>query len=173
MCKVVFINGKGKSGKDTFIDICAEILNERVLSIDSVIFVKKAAKILGWNGEKDNKSRKFLSDLKKLSVEYNNQPLDYLMFSILKEKEKNNNTLIFLHIREPEEIYKMIEKLEENSLEYHTLLMIRDEMKLNNCSDDEVNLFQYDYIILNDKDLIFLKNKAREFLKKIGVYTND
>ena len=80
--KIVIINGSGGVGKDTFVDFCKEFTNVR--NISSVDKVKEAAKILvNWNGEKDEKSRKLLSDLKRISVEYNDYPNVYIKDSII------------------------------------------------------------------------------------------
>ena len=54
---IVIINGTGGAGKDTFVSFCSEFV--KVLNVSSVDKVKEAAKILvGWNGEKDEVSRK-------------------------------------------------------------------------------------------------------------------
>ena len=51
--KVIIINGTGGSGKDTFVEFCAEFA--RVTNISSVDPAKAAAKVLvGWEGEKDD-----------------------------------------------------------------------------------------------------------------------
>ncbi len=76
--RVIIINGMGGSGKDTFVEFCAK--HGAVTNISSVDKVKEAAKILvGWDGAKDEKSRKLLVDLKKLSIDYNNYPTKYIL----------------------------------------------------------------------------------------------
>ena len=75
--EVIIINGTGGSGKDTFVKFCSKFA--KVTNISSVDKVKEAANILvGWNGEKDEKSRKLLVDLKKLSIDYNDAPTNYI-----------------------------------------------------------------------------------------------
>ena len=68
MKKVFIINGAAGVGKDTFVEIAKyKIFIKTGLptyNISSVDNVKTAAKILGWDGEKDARGRKFLSDLK-------------------------------------------------------------------------------------------------------------
>ena len=74
---IIIINGTGGAGKDTFVSFCAEF--EKVLNISAVDKVKEAAAILvGWNGEKDEVSRKLLVDLKQLSIAYNDAPTKYI-----------------------------------------------------------------------------------------------
>ena len=61
--KIIVINGRGGVGKDEFIKWCREANND-IYSVSSVDYVKEIARLIGWNGEKDVKGRKFLSDLK-------------------------------------------------------------------------------------------------------------
>ena len=100
--QVIIINGTGGSGKDTFVEYCSEFA--KVTNISSVDKVKEAAKILvGWNGEKDEKSRKLLVDLKKISIDYNDAPFKYIQKKY-KEFIMRNSKYLFIHIREIDEI---------------------------------------------------------------------
>ena len=69
---VIVINGRGGVGKDTLCDFARA--HFKVKNISSITPIKEIAAQCGWDGKKDNKSRKFLSDLKKLCVEYNDYP---------------------------------------------------------------------------------------------------
>ena len=74
---IIIINGRGGVGKDALISGISRIEFPRrigVMNVSSIDPVKKLAKEAGWNGTKDERSRKFLSDLKKLCTEYNNLP---------------------------------------------------------------------------------------------------
>lgn len=156
---VIIINGTGGSGKDTFVEFCAEFIE--VTNISSVDKVKEAAKILvGWNGEKDEKSRKLLVDLKQLSIEYNDSPLNYIKKQY-KEFMESPSKLLFIHIREINEIEK-VKKL----LNAKTLLIKNPRVELitSNNSDGNVYNYNYDYIIENDGTLDDLREKARKFV---------
>ena len=157
--QVIIINGTGGSGKDTFVKFCSEFA--KVTNISSVDKVKEAAKILvGWNGEKNEKARKLLVDLKQLSIKYNNYPTKYIeeQFKMFK---KNDSEYLFIHIREIEEI-KKIKKL----LNAKTLLIVNKRVKLitSNSSDANVYKYNYDYKIENSGSLKDLKQKAKEFI---------
>ena len=159
--KVIIINGTGGSGKDTFVEFCAEF--SEVINISSVDKVKEAAKALvGWNGEKDEKSRKLLVDLKQLSIEYNDYPAKYIeeQYEIFKN---SNSKYLFIHIREINEIEK-IKKL----LHAETLLVVNPRISLitSNESDGNVLKYDYDFIIENNGTLEDLKEKAKEFICK-------
>jgi len=159
--QVIIINGTGGSGKDTFVEFCSEFA--KVTNISSVDKVKEAAKILvGWNGEKDEKSRKLLVDLKQLSIEYNNSPTKYIQEEYDKFI-KDNSEYLFIHIREIEEIEK-IKKL----LNAKTLLIRNPRIALitSNNSDGNVYNYNYDYIIENDGTLEDLKQKAKKFIAR-------
>ena len=115
--------------------------------------VKEIAKGCGWNGEKTDEARKFLSDLKALLTAYNEFPLNYL----LNEQEdflSDQNEILFVHIREPEEIEKF--KKVSKTKTYALLVTPRDELKdkvYGNKSDDDVANYNYDFIFKNDKPL--------------------
>ena len=157
--QVIIINGTGGSGKDTFVQYCSEFAN--VINISSVDKVKKAAQVLvGWNGEKDEKSRKLLVDLKRLSIEYNDAPSKYVQEQY-KAFLNSKAEYLFIHIREIEEIEK-IKKL----LNAKTLLITNPRVKLitTNASDANVYKYEYDFYIENDGTLAELKQKAKEFI---------
>ena len=157
--QVIIINGTGGPGKDSFVRFCPEFA--KVTNISSVDKVKEAAKILvGWNGEKNEKARKLLVDLKQLSIKYNDYPTKYIQEQY-KIFEKNDSQYLFIHIREIEEIEK-IKKL----LNAKTLLVLNPRVALitSNSSDANVYKYEYDYKIENSGSLEDLKQKAKEFI---------
>lgn len=159
--QVIIINGTGGSGKDTFVQFCSEFLN--ITNISSVDKVKEAAKILvGWKGEKDEKSRKLLVDLKQLSIDYNNSPTEYIKEKY-EEFMKNNSEILFIHIREIDEIEKL-----KKVLNAKTLLIRNPRVALitSNNSDGNVYKYTYDYIVENDGTLEDLKQKAKQFIQE-------
>jgi len=158
--RIVVINGVGGCGKDTFVELCSK--HKKITNISSVDKVKEAAKALvGWNGEKDEKSRKLLVDLKKLSIDYNDYPTKY----ILEEHKKfinSSSEILFIHIREIDEIIKIKELLNAETL---LLINPRTPLITSNASDANANNYEYDYTIKNDGTLSDLEEKAIEFIK--------
>ena len=158
--EIIIINGTGGSGKDTFVELCSKY--GKVKNFSSIDKVKEVAKVIGWTGTKTEKDRKFLSDLKRLTTEYN----DMAFNSIKEEVEKFNKTeeeIIFIHIREPEEIERA--KIAFNA---KTLLVKRIGLKNieTNYSDANVDNYDYDYIIENTT-LEDLDKQAKEFINEI------
>lgn len=144
MKEIIVINGTGGSGKDTFVDFCKKYAN--VKNFSSIDKVKEIARLIGWNGGKTDRDRKFLSDLKKLTTEYNDMPFN----SVKDEVFKFNNSeedIMFIHIREPEEIKRAVDAFNAK-----TLLIKRvglDPIN-SNYSDANVENYNYDYIIENN-----------------------
>ena len=148
---LLVINGRGGVGKDTLCDLAAK--HFRVYNISSVDPIKEIARQCGWDGSKDDKSRRFLSDLKALTVNYNNYPTVWGKERFLGFLESEDQ-IMFFHIREPEEIAKFVEATDG----FAKTLLIRggDRMKkenYGNVSDDGVENYEYDYYFTNDKSL--------------------
>ena len=145
------INGRGGVGKDTLCDLAAR--HYKVYNISSVDPIKDIARQCGWDGRKDDKSRRFLSDLKALTIAYNDFPTDWAKERYLGFLESDNE-IMFLHIREPEEIEKFVRATGGAA----KTLLIRggDRMtksNYGNVSDDRVDDYTYDYYFTNDKSL--------------------
>ena len=158
--KIVIINGTGGSGKDTFIEYASKYA--KVMNFSSIDKVKEIATLIGWNGEKTEKARKFLSDLKKLTTDFNDMPLNSLKEKV-EEFNNSDDEILFLHIREPEEILRAVKEF------YALTLLIKREGLENiqsNISDSNVDNYNYDYIIINDT-LYNLDIKAKQFVKKL------
>ena len=161
---VIIINGAGGAGKDTICDLTAK--HYKVKNISAITPIKDIAQNYGWNGEKDARSRKFLSDLKRVFIDYNDLPTKYL-YGQYKEFLESKNEILFVHIREKEEIEKF-KKLVD--IRCKTLLIDRqniDVEKWGNASDDEVKNFQYDLYFENNKSLAEIEQKLVSFLSSL------
>ena len=165
MNQVFIINGSGGVGKDAFVNFVDDVLyenNVRVGNYSSVNKVKEIARMVGWNGEKTERDRKFLSDLKLLTTEYNDMPLNDMKEYVehFFDSFALHNTVIFLHIREPEEIAKAAEVFNAK-----TILVKRDSVEhiTSNMADENVFNYDYDYVINNNGDLDNLKEDAKNF----------
>mgnify|MGYP004724745479 CR=1 FL=1 len=157
MKNIVVINGTGGCGKDTFIKLISKY--KKVYNFSSIDKVKEIARIIGWDGTKDEKSRKFLSDLKNLTKEYNDMPYNCTKEAI--EEFKNSDCeIMFIHIREPEEIKRIVDTFGAK-----TLFIKRENLNdiTSNSSDGRVSKYKYDYSILNTT-LEEYEKKACEFI---------
>ena len=159
----IIINGAGGVGKDTLCDaVSTKYLTMNVSSIEPI---KTAAKLLGWNEQKDMASRRFLSDLKSLSANYNDWPTKYLIDKY-HEFERSYFDILFVQIREGKEIDHFKKMINNNAV---TLLIRRStvEKVFGNNSDDDVEYYNYDYIYHNDKPLNTSKTEFLSFIENI------
>ena len=73
--RIVVINGMPRSGKDTFVGMCQEIIGEkRCLNVSTVDFVKRWPHTADGTKQKLHKTELFLSDLKDLLTQWNDIP---------------------------------------------------------------------------------------------------
>ena len=149
---ILVINGKGGCGKDTICNIVAK--RYKTINISEITPIKEIASVGGWKGEKTDKARKFLADLKALFVDYNNLPYEYAL-GYIKDFINDDNEILFIHAREPEEIAKLV-----NGSPYKVnTILIRREDKLftskrhyGNHADDDVENYPYDFIYEGHND---------------------
>ena len=162
---VIIINGNGGVGKDTLCDFASEAFGVR--NISSVTPIKEIASQCGWKGEKDAKARKFLADLKEAFVAYNDLPFTYIKEQYHAFLETSDEEVMFIHIREGEEIDKVKQYIKIPCI---TLLITRNH-KHSRCwgnpSDDNVASYAYDYCYRNDKRLTEAKADFIAYLQKI------
>lgn len=160
---VVIINGKGGAGKDTLCEAAAK--HYRVKNVSSIDPIKAIAAQHGWNGEKDDKARKFLSDLKRAFTEYNDLPNHWLEEQA-SEFAAGDDEVLFVHIREGSQIDDFKRRVKGR---YITLLIrsSRTETTYGNASDDEVENYPYDYVYQNDKPLSEAEEDFLTFLREV------
>lgn len=173
VCKLaIIINGKGGSGKDTCIEGVQALYGgeAHVNNVSTIDPIKEAAKVIGWDGSKDDKSRKFLADLKKLSTEYNDYPNQYIKDKI-EHFKYNMATLLFIHCREPENIKEIEKYIMEYNIPYTTILVKREtteDHEYGNMSDDNVDNYTYNEIFDNSFDnIISLKINFIQLIQSI------
>ena len=162
---VIVINGAGGVGKDTLCEFAEK--HFKVMNVSSITPIKEIAAMCGWQGEKTDKARKFLSDLKALSIEYNDFPT---LWAVKKYNEfmKSDKEIMFLHVREGEEIEKFVHATDGKA----KTLLIRGGSRMTksnygNASDDMVENYSYDYYFVNDKTLEEAEIEFVSFLKNL------
>lgn len=151
MKKLIFvINGRGGVGKDTLCDLAAR--HFRVRNMSTIMPVKDLAAQCGWNGEKSDRARRFLSDLKAVLVAYNDYPTTWAMGQY-NEFLASDEEIMFMHIREGAEIEKFVRATGGRA---KTLLIRRAAVHraaYGNVSDDLAEQYEYDYVYDNDLPL--------------------
>lgn len=193
--KIIIINGSDGVGKNAFAKRVIEesvklakrivpVENEdyyvdpeifyRRNNISTIDCVKNIAKMFGWNDEKSEKDKKMLSDLKNLITVYNDYPFkcitiqisNWLYYDKKRLNDMYDHSFLFVHCREPKEIERI-----KNQFPNDTFTLLVQNPKVakvtGNHADREVENYNYDFIVVNDSDLIALRKVAIDFYKKI------
>lgn len=161
--QVIIANGSGGCGKDTFAKFLSEFCDTyKYSSIDKV---KLIAAQCGWDNGKSDKDRKFLSDLKILTTEYNDMAFNDIK-AIVKDFKSDyiQAQLLLIDIREPLEIERA-----KKEFDVITVLVKNDKVKqiTTNMADAGVFDYNYDYVIDNSGTLVELKEKAEWFVNQV------
>lgn len=167
MKKVFILNGVGTSGKGAFAEFVGKYIPTRKYSI--VDLPKEAAIILGWNGGKTEKDRRFLSDLMDLATEYNDSPYEDVKNLVEAFKNNTPEEVLIIDMRDPKDIARAVKDFEAETI------LIRNpgvaQIKSNHA-DRDVENYKYDYIIENDGTLEQLDNVAKFFVREMICWAN-
>lgn len=170
--EIVIINGHGGAGKDQFVKEVRSLIGDyRCYNYSTVDFVKYVAVFAGWSKDKTPKDRKFLSDLKKLLADWGDIPYKKTQreiedaFRYARYQNCLNESVMFIHCREPEEIERFV-----NDYYAHTLLVKRaaaDDAEFSNDSDRNVEGYPYEVIVENDGTIEDLREAARTYVTEV------
>lgn len=162
--KVFIVNGIPRSGKDLFAELSAEYVE--VCSYASINYIKDVARLCGWDGGKTERERKFLSDLKLLTSEYN----DLSYYKMLEEIAKFNKSsfegdaVLLINVREPAEIAELIKVVHAETIFIENPIV---PMITSNMADANVKNYNYDhYIFNNGEDKGLFELEIKRFYKK-------
>lgn len=176
--KIVLItNGSGGCGKDTMTEIMNKYVN--VKKVSSIDVFKRMLKDYTFDYTfmhgKDEKYRKLLSTVKSAFIEFNDLPLKEMEKEILKFLETDDQVLL-MDIREPEEIEKLIECVEQqkdymDNIKINTVLVINNNVPIIETVNSDKYVFNYapyDYVMDNSYTLEILEQGIVVLLKELG-----
>lgn len=172
--KIYIVNGAPGSGKTTFEEYVSYISAPYCYNLSTIDFVKEVAIYCGWDGGKELKDRKFLSELKRILTEWNDIPikrikkeLNGIKFTMSQYNLSLDKCCVFIDCREPKEIERLCNELNAKSL------LIRRETAENketsNESDANVLNYNYDIIIDNNGTIRDLAFRAIDFIDEEGL----
>lgn len=162
---IVVINGKGGVGKDTLCDSVSAVYETQ--SISAIEPIKDIAVLHGWDGEKDERGRRFLAELKQAFIHYNDLPTSYLCDKT-EQFLKSDSDILFVHIREPDQIQRFIDNIPHCNCV--SILVQRDEIDskhFGNDADDEVDNYPYDYVFENNFPIDMSKHLFISLIQRI------
>lgn len=161
--QVIIINGVGGSGKDTLVEYLFKYIPTHHYSIANL--PKEAATILGWDGGKTERDRKFISDIVDISAEYNDAPFQDVVSIVTDFKNgRLEADVLVIDMRDPRDIARAVKIFGAITV---LIRNPRVESIETNHADRDVEDFEYDYVIDNDGTLEDLDKKAEEFVKEV------
>ena len=167
MDKLVFIvNGKPRAGKDTFAMILNRYMN--VYKYSAVTKVKEIATLCGWDGQKEERDRKFLHELKMLTSEYSDMAYQDVVNEIKKYRNGEIEADIFIvDVREPEEIERLAKEvgaltvfIENNNVPAIT----------SNAADANVENYEYDFVVSNNGTMNDFEEEIKLFMEFLMMF---
>ncbi len=159
--KVFVLNGVGTVGKGEFVGFVQKYIPTLKYSI--IDLPKQAAEILGWDGGKTERDRKFLSDLMDLASEYNDSPYNDVESLVIDFYQDDIDfSVLIIDMRDPADIARAAKNFNAE-----TILMRNPSVSsiITNHADANVENYDgYDYIIVNDGTLEQLDLVAKMFV---------
>lgn len=155
-----------QTGKGTFVNYITRYLRDKygiqewpyVLYCSTIDPIKDIMTVYGWNGIKDEKSRKCMSDLKQVFSEWSDMPFKHIQLRI----EYTEAPFIFVDCREPEEVARF--QREFNAV---SVGLKRDGLEeFRNEADLLAQTNSPDFLIPNNGSLEDLKYQAITFIDR-------
>lgn len=174
---MICVNGFPRSGKDSFVMHCINVLsrvNVATAHISTVDPAKEALRNLGWDGiQKTPRIRNALHELKMLSNSLFDGAYEYVAQSwhAFTNRVHANPSVMFVDSREPEELERL-----QKDFGAICILVRRPNGELravDNDADQRVLNFGYDYIIENDGTLQDLDVTSKTFVDDIRRYMHE
>jgi hypothetical protein len=172
MQQLIIINGYAGAGKDTFVHMVKDRLNEDGVGVFNLSSITPVWELLrdhlGINmDQKTAKERKLAADVKAALDDYDFTATRMVMNKAYNELLYFKKAVAFIHMREP----RAIKFCKENYTAFPlaTLFIDRPQPRLTvgNVADDSVGAYTYDHYVDNDGSLEDLAIKAKAFVQKL------
>lgn len=176
--KIIVLNGVARSGKDTLAHFIEDRHDGDVIHHSTVSTIKRMSyAFFGVDPHiKTNRERKLWSDLKDLWTEYCDGPYNEIVhrasvFASLELSGRLKNPIMICHIREPEEISKVVAMAPSHfGGKCITILVERPGVEIpDNHADQNVADFEYDIVLKNDGSIQDLANTAAYIIQNFIV----
>lgn len=168
---VFIINGYPGSGKDTFVEMVRKNYKElnptsQIVNISTIDYLKDLFKEkFEWNGQKTPEVRMALAVIHGALTHWNDIPFVLTSKKIKEENDKGN--IVFVHCREPENIFKYSCSFQAPAIFINNLEV---EYIVKHCpdqyseADKDVKNYDYNVIIDNNGTFDDLENNAKQFI---------
>lgn len=179
MTHVIVVNGPPRAGKDTLIGFMGQHLNDARIQWEEFSSIDPVKEMLTKAGfyltKKTEADRKLLAVVGEAVEEHSQWRTQQCLEKIADfDSTYNNEGVVFLHIREPENIKRVRDALNmagATGIKFRTVFLSssRAENVTSNEADRRVAEMEYNRYALNDGSLDELNEKARFLLIDMGV----
>jgi hypothetical protein len=170
---ILLINGVAESGKDLFIDT---LLKKYFVLRTSIIDpVKHIARVLGWDGVKDERGRRFLAQLKTCLDEYDGFSFKEIL-SLVEKEMCPGHDFVCIVTREPDDIEGFKNVYKNLGFNVVSILIVRDSAVSrtpDNHADRGVSNYIYDFYIMNNKTIEMFESLCLDIAKEIYEHKPD
>lgn len=186
MVHVIVVNGRHRSGKDSFINGMIDAINKyhntTYECVSSIDICKEALKLIGWDGHtKSYEVRQMLSDMKQFAINNGDMPTKILVDSIMRynyRKSAKKHNFFITQIREYQEIDKLevaCKGLDMIGITFNKVFIKGNVRDNTDGADADRNLYCDDSytIIKNNDTLSELEKRAGEYVNNIIKETNN
>ena len=166
--RIFIVNGMARCGKDTFARYLDDYIP--VYKCSSIEYIKYVAAQCGWMGGKEEKDRKFLSDLKALTTAYNDLAFNDISNKVEHFRHSSYYQVMLIDIREPEEIERAAKEFGAGTI------LIRNPnvpQITSNAGDAGVYDYYYDYVIDNNGTLDEFKDVIWKWAVRAGLFEEE
>lgn len=177
---VIIVNGQPGAGKDTFIDFA----NQQITQVDKNIFVKSYSSIdivrdnIEYFGVditlKTQKDRDLMSNIGDLLEEHSGIRSNLCHQKIASCVQIPRPSVLFLHIREPKLIQKVIDAYKDVVYVDFIRVQIKSDRALNitsNHSDANTDDMEYDFVVNNSGTKGQLYDQATDLLRYARLFS--
>lgn len=176
--KIFMISGKARSGKDTFGDALERVLSKdyKVCRLSIGAYIKfYAEKYFGWDGKDETKPRELLQMLGTEIIRKQIDPKFHInrLIQDIKVLSYFYDVFIISDVREPLEVLSVKDCYGSVTV----INMVRPDF-VNELSDKQRSHYtevamddysDYDYVVVNDKDISYLDSVALNIVNEVMV----
>lgn len=176
---VIFVNGPPRAGKDTFVELASKHLAKANVWPDSFSSIDPVRDLLTNSAgidlsAKTPADRKLLADIGAALEEHSNwrteKVVEFCKNSAWKGAGHGYDTAVFIHIREPQNIQRVIRRLREIGGFRVTTAFVDGPraVDVDNVADRAIRLMSYDWTLDNDSTIEAFDTVARLWVDQIG-----
>lgn len=177
---IIGISGKAEHGKTTLANALKILLEQKHMNVviqPIAQVMKEQAKMLGWDGKKDEKGRRFLQTFTNPIKEYNGEQC-YAKWCIERARKLNPDIVLVDDVRMFPEVNYFTELAESKKVDRTIFVRVNrpgyvsslTEEQKNHPTETQLDDYKFDALLNNPGDMEGLFTEAEKLLNELGLY---